>query len=241
MGTRTRSIRRSDGGLVVDFDRGASALPLRFETDIVTMSHGILPANDVLRLLGCGFEMDLRWNTLVPVRDRDGMTSVDGIYAVGDCARFAGAHVAEIEGTLAGLAAAQSLGFAANIRLEAGLRRRLARHRRFQQRLWQLFDALVPASDAVPPETVICRCEERTQADMAQAIADGAAVIGNLKRITRSGMGPCQGRYCGASARALLRGNARTSPGEDSSWAARPPIKPTAIADLIAGLSRYDA
>lgn len=241
VGTRLRSIRRSDGGLVVELDRGASAPPAHFDTDIVTMSYGILPSNDVLRLLGCEFDVDPRWDTLVPVRDGDGMTSLDGIYAVGDCARFAGAHVAEIEGTLAGLAAARSLGYAADRRLEARLRRRLARHRRFQQRLWQLYDALVPASDAVPPETVICRCEERTQADMAQAIADGAAVIGNLKRITRSGMGPCQGRYCGAPARALLRGNARTSPGEDSSWAARPPIKPTAIAELIAGLSRYDA
>ena len=45
-------------------------------------------------------------------------------------------------------------------------------------------------------DTIVCRCEEISLADIRQCIADGAHTLEEVKRRTRSGMGPCQGRTC---------------------------------------------
>ncbi len=50
--------------------------------------------------------------------------------------------------------------------------------------------------------TIICRCEEITEADIVEAIHIGATTIKEIKRWTRAGMGLCQGRTC----RKLLEG-----------------------------------
>lgn len=239
-GAQLRRIAPRAGGLTVELDRAGAGPSTSFDTDIVTMGYGFLPSNDVLRLLGCQFDFDPRWDRLVPLRDDDGMTTVDGIYAVGDCAQFSGAQVAEIEGTLAGIAAARSLGRPGEARSNARLRRKLERHHGFQRALWQLYAVAAPELADFSSDAIACRCEELTHAALVHAVEDGAADIGSIKRTTRSGMGPCQGRYCGAAGRALLQGHAGTTPDEGGYWAPRPPVKPVAIADVIAGLSRTD-
>ena len=44
--------------------------------------------------------------------------------------------------------------------------------------------------------TLVCRCEDITLAEVRKAIADGYDTIDEVKRVTRAGMGPCQGRTC---------------------------------------------
>jgi len=44
--------------------------------------------------------------------------------------------------------------------------------------------------------TIVCRCEDITLADIRKVIADGYRTIDEIKRVTRAGMGPCQGRTC---------------------------------------------
>jgi NAD(P)H-nitrite reductase large subunit len=46
--------------------------------------------------------------------------------------------------------------------------------------------------------TAVCLCEDLTLADIRKAIADGYRTIDEIKRVTRAGMGPCQGRTCRA-------------------------------------------
>ena len=53
-------------------------------------------------------------------------------------------------------------------------------------------------------EEIICRCEEITRAELKAAIEDGALTMNELKRLTRAGMGLCQGRTCRRSAERLL-------------------------------------
>ena len=45
-------------------------------------------------------------------------------------------------------------------------------------------------------QTIICRCEDITREKLLQAIAEGCETIDEIKRATRAGMGPCQGRNC---------------------------------------------
>lgn len=45
-------------------------------------------------------------------------------------------------------------------------------------------------------DTIICRCEDITREQILQCIKDGYCTIDEIKKITRAGMGPCQGRTC---------------------------------------------
>ena len=72
-----------------------------------------------------------------------------------------------------------------------------ARHRRFQTALWRVYR--MDESLRVRPtgDTVMCRCEEVTCAQVEAALAAGAKAPGEIKQETRLGMGRCQARYCG--------------------------------------------
>jgi len=81
-------------------------------------------------------------------------------------------------------------------------------------------------------DIIVCRCEDVTLGDIRKAIREGAVTVDEIKRITRAGMGPCQGRTCrllimGELARALGKPIGEVAP---STY--RPPLKPVKIGDL---------
>ncbi len=73
------------------------------------------------------------------VIDADGRTSVAEVFAIGDGARFGGAHAAQAQGVVAAAAIARDLGLPASE--PKAERRKLERSRRFQAALWRMFDA----------------------------------------------------------------------------------------------------
>jgi hypothetical protein len=95
-------------------------------------------------------------------------------------------------------------------------------HTRRLERAFRLDPPAVP-----PPDTIICRCE-----DIAIGALDRSWSLRQAKLYTRVGMGPCQGRVCGAALHALFG----WSP--DS---VRSPIVPTPVASLISTLESPDA
>jgi thioredoxin reductase len=93
---------------------------------------------------------------------------------------------------------------------------------------------------AIPPETIICRCEDVTAAAIIAAAHDGAAEVNQLKQFTRCGMGPCQGRICGDMAAELLA-QARAVPRDAVGfWTGRPPLQPVPLADLLGTFTYAD-
>jgi NAD(P)H-nitrite reductase large subunit len=195
-----------------------------------------MPSNEILRALGCRHAFDPARGHLVTERDDACRTSVPHIYAVGDCTGLGGAPAAEAEGIIAGLAAARSLGLvpaAAQERSTARAQARLRRHRRFQAGLWELFAAPRLLTELAGPQTVICRCEELTLAEIEAGFDGSTRSIGALKRATRAGMGRCQGRYCGPILAALAAVRQGRSLDEAEHWAPRPPAKPIRIADIV--------
>lgn len=214
-------------------DRGAGR---SYDVDAVCVGYGFMPSNEILRALGCRHTFDAARGHLVTERDVDGLTSVAHVYAVGDCTGLGGAPAAEAEGIIAGFAAARSLGLtpaAGQEQAVTGARAQLRRHRRFQAGLWELFRAPRLLTELAGAQTVICRCEELTLAEIEAGFDDGTQSIGSVKRATRAGMGRCQGRYCGPVLAALAA--ARRSPPLDEAahWAPRPPVKPIRIADIV--------
>lgn len=77
------------------------------------------------------------------------------------------------------------------------------------------------------PEQIICRCEEVTEEEIVQAIESGAATFDEIKRLTRAGMGHCQGTTCQMLVDRLIR---RHLPGaEPAKHNSRPPLRPVRL------------
>ncbi|MGI6620002.1 MAG: (2Fe-2S)-binding protein [Bacillota bacterium] len=81
---------------------------------------------------------------------------------------------------------------------------------------------------------IVCRCEDVTLGEIRKAIREGATTLDEVKRITRAGMGPCQGRTC----RLLVAGELARYHGKHVSEILqskyRPPVKPVKMGDLAA-------
>ena len=45
-------------------------------------------------------------------------------------------------------------------------------------------------------KTIVCRCSDITIEEIREAINNGYTTFDELKRVLRTGMGPCQGRTC---------------------------------------------
>jgi NAD(P)H-nitrite reductase large subunit len=200
----------------------------------VCLGHGFEPSNELLRALDARHVFDPVRGYLAPERDEAGRTSNPAVFAVGDCTGLGGANAALVEGRIAGAAAAADLGHKTAADELAGAHRSLARHRRFQSALWQLFAAPRFLLEFADRETILCRCEEVTVGVVEGALDDGYATTGEVKRRTRAGMGRCQGRYCGPILDALIAKRSGHERNEYSGFAPRAPARPFAIEDLLA-------
>ena len=78
----------------------------------------------------------------------------------------------------------------------------------------------------------LCRCEEITAEEIRELIAKGFASVDEIKRLSRAGMGPCQGRTC----RHLIMREIEAMTGSEVSRqklpAFRPPVKPIRLGML---------
>jgi NAD(P)H-nitrite reductase large subunit len=231
--TEIASVRQGDGGLIAKLRHGDGS-EREYSADAICMGYGFMPSHELLRALGARFEFDAARGYLVPRRDRAGETSIAGVYSVGDCTGIGGARVAMAEGTLAGIAVAGSLGRAVGplTAIRVAAEREAGRQRRFQNALWSMYATPRAPTRAIPDAAIVCRCESVTAGSLRAAIAAGCADAGELKRVTRAGMGRCQARYCGSVVTAALAEDRGIAPGEYSSFAPRVPVKPLDIATL---------
>jgi thioredoxin reductase/bacterioferritin-associated ferredoxin len=209
----------------------------------LVIGHGLVPGADIPRLLRAQLDYDRRRGGWIPRTDSHGRTTVRALYAVGDGAGICGAEPALLAGRLAGLAAAHDSGRLSEVtfaRLARPIVSRLTRYRPFADAVAAMM-ALRPAQvAAIPPETIVCRCEDIDRATIDAAARDGALDVNQLKHFTRCGMGPCQGRMCGDVAAELLaqaRGVSRESVGY---WTGRPPLRPVPLQDLLGTFSYAD-
>jgi D-hydroxyproline dehydrogenase subunit alpha len=232
-----RSVRQTADGLIAEVGMLDGSRTETHSVDIVAMGYGFQPSAELLRSFGATQEVDTRNGLIRSTRSATCETSVAGLYAVGDCAGPGGAPAARAEAVIAAAAIAAALGKTPRPTETEAAHRSLARHRRFQKALWQLYAAPWPGFSLADPETLICRCENISRATLGAAIAEGGG-IGDIKRRSRCGMGRCQGRYCGpalALHMAETRGELLT---EDSFFAPRFPVKPVRIADIVGGHGR---
>lgn len=84
-------------------------------------------------------------------------------------------------------------------------------------------------------DIIICRCEDVTLAGIKKAISEGATTFDEIRRITRAGMGPCQGRTCRLLIARELASAQRKNIAEVVPSAFRPPTKAVKLGDLAKG------
>lgn len=174
--------------------------------DYLACGFGLVPNVELALALGCGASGGA---VLV---DEWQQTGVEGIYAAGEVTGVGGVELALVEGEIAGLAATGQ---------DAAARARFRRRRRAR-----LFAAALERAFALRPElrdltrdaTIVCRCEDVTFGELAPHTSWRGA-----KLHTRCGMGPCQGRICGAATQFLF---GWTQDG------VRPPVLPARLESL---------
>ncbi|GAA4543659.1 FAD/NAD(P)-binding oxidoreductase [Amycolatopsis samaneae] len=162
----------------------------RVEVDAVCAGFGFVPQLELAVSAGCVLA-----DGFVAVNTAQA-TSVPGVFAAGELTGVGGADLAAAEGTVAGLAAACSLGAPVDVPRRA--LRRVRAGRVFAEGLGRAYPVRAGWRTWPDDETLVCRCEEVTCRELRESV-ERRDVLGvrSLKLVSRAGLGMCQGRICG--------------------------------------------
>lgn len=153
--------------------------------DLLCVGYSLVPSVELPRLAGCA--LDEHGCVIVDERQQ---TSEVGVYCAGETTGLGGVDAALVEGQIAGYAAAGETRRAASLFGARHAQRNFARRLRHT---FALRDELKSLPDA---DTIVCRCEDVRFGQLKTCTSQREA-----KLHTRAGMGPCQGRICGAALR----------------------------------------
>ncbi len=229
---RAQGDGRVERAVVARLDAAGRPVPgseRTLDVDAVCAGFGFLPSNELARSLGVRHAYDPRLGQLTAARDASGRTSVEDVWVVGDSGGTGGARLAKAVGLLAGAAAADAPA-------PAGAERDRRRNERFQSALRRLYAGPRLVDQLATPDTPVCRCEGVTLRAVEEAFAGGVATIGALKRVTRAGMGRCQGRYCASILTELAARRTGRPLAEDAWFAPAVPFKPLPVGVVAAAL-----
>ena len=81
-------------------------------------------------------------------------------------------------------------------------------------------------------DIILCRCEDITLGEVRKALEKGATTLDEIKRVTRAGMGPCQGRTCRLLIAAEIARFLGKPVSKISQSRYRSPTKPVKMGDL---------
>jgi sarcosine oxidase, subunit alpha len=224
-------------GAVVGDLRGGSrqTIPCRW----IIQSIGFNPANSLLYQNGCKLAYDAACHHAVVSQYARGMHSAGAVNGTHDLNRV------KFEGRRAGLAAIAALDpgneiVAAELReMEAQLTPvghgspsgRDAERAAAAQTDHATAKFVTPATDG---KRFVCLCEDVTEKDICDAVAEGYSNIETLKRYSTVSMGPCQGKMCQAASIALCARENNVSIEATGVTTARPPEQPVPLG-LLAG------
>ena len=176
------------------------------DCDFLACGYHLVPNLELATILGCNIE-----HGFVAV-DESQNTSVENIYCAGEPTGIAGVESAIVEGTIAGLAATGEIDRARKLFTKRD------KARQFGEAMNRAFELRNELRSMAQDETIVCRCEDVEYGRLTEFDNFREA-----KLQTRCGMGPCQGRVCGAATEFLF------------GWerpVVRPPIFPVKIGDL---------
>jgi len=92
-----------------------------FDVDTICLAVGLSPMSQLLKMAGCKMEDNPKRGGQVPICDEHGRTSLPGIFVAGDVSGIEEASSAMIEGRMAGITAAEYLGYTEKDEMETEL------------------------------------------------------------------------------------------------------------------------
>jgi NADPH-dependent 2,4-dienoyl-CoA reductase/sulfur reductase-like enzyme len=210
---------------VDDAHKPIAGTALEIACDTVCMAFGAVPNVELASLTGCRIAFDAGRGGWAPEVDADFHSSIDNVYVVGDAAGVSDtAHldptIAAAQGIHAARAIAARIGV--NVPADSGPAPQVSDASLFPAaRVW--LDTLVEAGGM---DVIVCQCEEVTRRELLDVsppkylgagnmrISGGVAALSPvgrksqdlLKRMTRAGMGHCQGKRCRDQVLMLIAG-----------------------------------
>jgi len=172
-------------------------------------------------VLAAGAAIERQGQTLLPVRDANGRTSVPSLFAAGSTAGLpiVDASSAAMARSTGKAAARAALGKRAPARTSAAAA--------------GPSPSPQPASTAIARGAIVCFCEDVRAWEIRAEQAAGYRDPELIKRRTGALTGPCQGKQC-LQAFGCLTASAG-GPGPVSVPTGRPPLRPVRLGDLAAG------
>jgi thioredoxin reductase len=227
-----------------------SGKELRVECDAILLGVGAVPVIELLDALGCRIGYAPERGGHVPLLDGAQRTSVPAIYAVGDCAgiwpaKTLNPEMARAEGRRAAADVAATLGLSAAQQAAPPQPEAPSYDLDAYRLAWVRANVIDAAG-----EPYVCQCEEVTAREilevrpprylgwpgdkrntraLRQLLGDGAPNPDQVKRLTRAGMGVCQGRRCREQVAALLALGAGIELRDIALASHRAPVRPVPL------------
>ena len=226
----TGLVAEGEGKLAAVSYRSASGAARTLAVDCLLLHQGVVPNVNLAMAAGVEHRWDDGQLCWVPVLGVNGVAE-NGIYVAGDGAGIGGGQAAAWRGVLAASdvihgvrpeVARPSQKYAVTALA------RFARGRRFLDALYRPAEAMrIPEGD-----TIVCRCEEVTAAQVIETARLGCTGPNQMKAFLRCGMGPCQGRLCGLTVTELIAKTRGVTPQDVGYYRIRPPVKPITVDEL---------
>lgn len=227
--TEARGKNELTAVVTVDLDRKGNTLPGTFHTypaGALAVGHGFSPNIELPVQAGCNLDYHADRGGWVVRVNHALETSVASVYAAGEITGIAGAVKSFVEGKLAAVSILEKLGKKTGP--DAYVRKLVRRQKQqmgYAAFLNQLCQVPPSAYEAIDDDVMICRCEEITMGEIRKRISQGFVSAGSLKKVTRSGMGRCQGRICHPVLFDILLALTGQTPEQIGSPSFRAPVK----------------
>ena len=202
--------QREVESLVLSSPSGTREIPC----DTVCLAIGLVPSAELPYLTGCDLRFDSHLGGYIPALDSNMQTSIEGVFVAGDVCGIPDvngtANLAERQGARAGRSAVGIHNGSSDILLHGP---RADAQPAVQY--WQSWRSSLSNGEA--GEVTVCLCEEVSRADLLAVspprylgwpsrhmgnrglttlFEEAPVNLDRLKRLTRAGMGYCQGRRC---------------------------------------------
>jgi NADPH-dependent 2,4-dienoyl-CoA reductase/sulfur reductase-like enzyme len=204
--------------------------------DILSLNFGFIPSTQFTHIAECEHSCDIQLRGWVPKFNSRYETSREGIYVAGDCTGIGGVKIAVWEGELVGNEVARCLGYLSPSEAEHSisvLQRKLSRYRWYQHFLNKIYRFRPGLLDLLTDETLICRCEEVNFKTLSHLIEKGSHRLEQIKLLSRTGMGRCQGRFCYPLLLGILSEKLSASQLINEDFIGRIPAKPLPLETLF--------
>lgn len=209
------------------------------DVDAVCIGYGFISSTRLSHICGCQHEYSRTLGCYIPAHDQYMESSISDIFVAGDSAGVAGHLVAIEEGRLAAIRACcqlNALSPQVAKRRSASIFKKLKGLRIFEDTLNEVCSIRPGLYNRITDETIVCRCEEITAGELRNTISINRNVdVNELKKITRAGMGFCQGRSCGATIAALVALEKNIPIEEMGYLTYQEPVKPIRWGEMVFG------